>query len=95
MLHDRPFSQLTVNLAAVADANHQNGKAAMLDFIDDAVITDTNPESGFAMKLLYARWKWVFGQVVNRDLNAFANRGREVRERLSCGRDELDGVAHS
>lgn len=54
----------------MADANHENYQAPMLDVIDDTVITNPNSVSILANELLHAGWEWVVGELVDCNLNA-------------------------
>jgi hypothetical protein len=54
---------LPVDILAVADAENRNGRAAVIDVVENTIDSDANPPVPVAVfQLLASGWAWVFGQ---------------------------------
>jgi hypothetical protein len=63
---------LSVNLAPVADLHDWDGRLRVVDIVDDAVITDSNPPGSLPLpQLLASHWAWIFGKRTQFFFNRF------------------------
>ena len=50
--------RLSVNLPAVSNSHNQNDQLLIPNFIDDTVVTDSDPPGITTTELLASRWSW-------------------------------------
>ena len=81
-----------VDFSSVPKRHDHHEEDVVLHGVDDAVVTDPNPQTWAALQRP-GRWRsWVLREQSNRALDAPADLGVELAKRPGCGRPELDAI---
>jgi len=92
----RASSALSVNISAVADGDHENDKAIVLNLVDDSVVTKTDSEKIFrSNQLLAPTGPRIEAEVLDLRRDATLNHSRKLCDRASRRRLVMDLVRQS
>ena len=91
----RAIALAPVNITSVAEGHDDNKQNIILNRIDDAVVSDTNPQAGPPLECLSSRRSWILTEQRDGTTNSVAIVMVNVLQRANRGRPQFDAIRHS
>ena len=85
----------SVHFPAVSHSHNQDPRSAVLNFVKDSVVPNTDAVTRSAFQFLGSGRAWVLGKVVQMGRQAISDAFGELAELAGCSGGEINTVGHA